>query len=360
MRQVIVLGGLLSVALVGSYMTWTAEDTGEPKAGEAVVYKADVKDISRVVWTSDKLDVELRPSSDDKGDYVMVHVTERREKPKPRPLTPPKVEDEGDDHGEEGPDAKDGEDKADDEAEEEEPAEIETVITYFKGNESADELLASLAPLVAMRELEIPADADQSVFGFDDKAAKLEIQKASGPITLAVGGETFGSKDRYVRLDKKTYLVDDQTLRPLQYGKTRLLERNLQPLAEKEIESIEVVAGERKVTFAQQNADDRTKSFWADASTPDTEHEVAGTWLGKAFKMRAREYVEPKDLPELKPVFTYKVTGAEKTWTVDISQDAADDGKFYAQADFLRATVELTASLASDTVADLDSLFPTK
>ena len=113
------------------------------------------------------------------------------------------------------------------------------------------------------------------------------------------------------------------------------------------------------VSFVQQNADDRTKAYWADAADAETEHEVAGTWLGKVFKLRARAYVEPADLPELVPVFRYTVTGDGKTWNIEVSKDAGDDKKYYAKADFLRSTVELTASLAGDAVADLDALFPT-
>lgn len=361
MKQGIVLGGLLGVALLATYITWFEDGEVTVKEGEAVVYSADRADISKVVWTSEKVDVELRPSKDEKGEYVMVHVTERREKAKPKPLTPPEPADDGHghDHGEEAPEKPEDSEQGEDATEEapEEPPEIETTVTYFKGNEAAEELMQSLAPLVAMRELSLPADADATAFGFDEPSATLEVHRAAGAVSITVGGETYGSKDKYVQLDDKTFLVDDQTLRPLQYGKTRLLERNLQPLAEKEITKIDVSSNGRSAAFTQANADDRTKAFWADVGTPDTEHEVAGAWLGKAFKMRARTYVEPADLPELTQVFRMVVHSDEGSWTVDVSKAADDDKAYYAQSDFLRSTVELTASLASDAIADIDGLF---
>lgn len=362
MRQVIVLGGLLAVALVGTYVTWTAEEQAEPKPGETEVYAGDVKDVSRVVWTSEKLDVELRPSSDAKGDYVMVHVTERRDKSAKPPTPPGEEPGHGDDHPEEGEEAPPADPAAPAEGgTQEAPPEVETVVTYFKGNQETEALLKGLAPLKALRELTIPADADQAPFGFDKPAATLEVSRAAGAVKLTVGGETFGSKDRYVRLDQRTFLVDDQTLRPLQYGKTRLLERNLQPLAEADVTTVQVTYGDRSGTFAQQKKKegDTEKAFWTDAATPDTEHEVAGPWLGKVFKLRVREFVQPEALPTLEPVFRYTVTGKDQTWVVDVSK-ATVDGKetWYAQADFLRSTVELTASLVTDAVADLESLFP--
>lgn len=356
MRQVIVLGGLLGVALIGSYLTWTADETRELSADEVLVYNASPDDVSNVAWKSEKIDVELRPGSDDNGEYVMVHVTERREKVEPKPMKPPEADDhdhgeDGDDHGEDGEDTEDGDDA------EEAPPEVETIVTYFKGNDAADELLASLAPLIAMRALPVEAGADKATYGLDEPTATLEVHRSAGQVTLEIGGETFGAKDKYVGYDGKVFLVDDQTLRPLQYAKTRLLERNLQPLRENDIESVTVTRDGQTATFTHVNRDDRAKAFWAASDAPDTEHEVAGTWLGKAFKMRAREYVEPADLPELTPVFTYAVTGDGHTWTVEVSQSAADEKVWYAKADFLRASVELTASLASDAAADVDSLF---
>lgn len=359
MRQVFVLGGLLAVALVGSYITWTAEETAEPKPGETQVYAGDVKDISRVVWTSEKMDVELRPSTDAKGEYVMVHVTERREKSTKPPKPPGEDHGHGDDHPEEGEETPT--DPAAPTEGADAPAEVETIVTYFKGNTEAEDLMKSLAPLKALRELEIPADADQTVFGFEKPTATLEVSRAAGAVKVVVGGETFGSKDRYVRLDQHTFLVDDQTLRPLQYGKTRLLERNLQPVAEADVEKVQVVYGDRSSTFTQQKKKDgdQEKSFWADAASPADEHPVAGPWLGKVFKLRVREFVQPEALPTLEPVFRYTVVGKDQSWTVDVSK-ATVDGKetWYAQADFLRSTVELTASLVTDAVADLESLFP--
>lgn len=358
MRQVFVLGGLLGVALIGSYLTWTADETRELGADEVVVYNATPADVSTIAWKSEKLDVELRPGSDDHGDFVMVHVTERREKVEPpkNPKSP-----DGHDHGDEGDDHADeaegeGEDDGGDEAAEEAP-EIETVVTYFKGNEAATSLLESLAPLVAMRALPVTADADKATYGLDEPTATLEVNRSSGQLTLQVGGETFGAKDKYVGYDGKVFLVDDQTLRPLQYAKTRLLERNLQPLREADIEQVSVTVAGKTASFVQENRDDRAKAYWAASDATETEHAVAGTWVGKAFKMRAREYVEPADLPDLQPVFSYTVTGDGQTWTVDVRQSADEAKTWYAEADFLRSTVELTASLASDAAADVDSLF---
>ncbi len=366
MRQLIVLGGLLSVALVATYLTWFGEEGVELEAGETIVYQASPKDVAKIAWKSEKVDVELRPSSDDKGDYVMVHITERREKaPPPKP---PEAEEDGHDHGDAGAEDHGDEDAAGDEgatdgeeAEEPEEApepEIETTVTYFKGNKAADDVVKSLAPLVAMRELKLPPGADPADFGFDEPSATLEVERRSGKVELTIGGETFGSKDRYVQYNGKTYLVDDQVLRPLQYAKTRLMERALQPLSERDIDEVQVTAGERTVTYVHKNPDDRAKSYWALADDPDTEQEEAGTWMGKAFKLRARAYVQPDDLPELDPAFTMVVRGGKEAWTIEVFRAADDDKKFYARSDFLRSTVELTASLAGDAVADLDALFP--
>ena len=50
----------------------------------------------------------------------------------------------------------------------------------------------------------------------------------------------------------------------------------------------------------------------------------------------------------------------DQSWTVDVLQHPTDGKVFYAKSDFLRSHVELTASLATDAIADLDTMFATE
>ena len=56
--------------------------------------------------------------------------------------------------------------------------------------------------------------------------------------------------------------MDDATLRPLEFGKTRLVERNLVPIKSKETLEI-LVKADAAVNFVHQNQDDPAAAYWA-------------------------------------------------------------------------------------------------
>ena len=204
----------------------------------------------------------------------------------------------------------------------------------------------------------------------------IEVTRGSGPLTMDVGGETYGSKDRYVRYNDAIYLIDDATLRPLQYAASRLVERNLFPFKEADIEGVNVDLPDGTAhAFVQQNRDDRTKAYWARADALEEEDEIAGTWLGKVFKLRLRKYVDESEIEgTLTPVMTYSVSGKGERWSVEILKvddggtDLVEEGgivpaapkkdTWYARTAYNRSLVSLTESLVQDFVDDLDSLNP--
>ncbi|NCG17581.1 MAG: hypothetical protein GWP91_01010 [Rhodobacterales bacterium] len=342
MKQVIALSALLTLALVGSYSTYFGEAAKDLRSGEVPIY--NLSGLSQVAWRSENIDVVLDQKKDDHGEFVWVTVTERREvmKPKPPPEIPPDTPAEDDAPPEPEVDA--------------DPPEIVTNSVAFKGNSTAEDLWDDLNPLIAMRPLTLPDGVDDP-FGFDDAHGTIDLTTSAGVVSLTIGGETYGAKDRYLQHEDQAFLVDDQTLRPLEYGKTRLLERILQPLSEHEVDTVTLVTPSTTLSFVQQNASDRAKAFWSLNTDPETEHPIAGAWFGKVFKMRAKQYVEDEStLGELTPVFRFETTGDGKIWVIDVVESVEKPGVYYAKCDFLRATVELTKSLAADAVIDLKQL----
>lgn len=373
MKQVAVLTALLAVALVGSYLTWTGDTEGDADTDAAVlVYVATERDLEQIRWKSDTLDVSVERRTDDAGDYVWVSATETKEvEVAPEPTEDPAdaKPDEGEENGEapeeptdaEPADAAEGDDAEDVVAKDGPETMTETTSTAFRGNKASDDLWANFAPLEALRELTDAPGVDPTIFGFDEPVATVEIKRRSGVITLIIGAETYGSKDKYVKLDDRVFLVDDAVLRPLQFAKTRMVERRLHPLSEKDTDKVTVVAGARPASFIQQNADDRAKAYWAAESTPDEEHESAGLWLGKVFRMRASGYIASEDVDgELEPLFDVTLVDGEDSWTIKLLKSAGGDeasSDYYAQSSFNRSLVKMTRSLASEAASDVETLF---
>lgn len=335
MREPIILGALLTVALAGAWFTWTAPDEDSPKDAAAVpVFYASADQITKVAWKGEKLTVELEKKKDDAGEYVWVVATETIEKKAPKLET----------------------DTDTDAAAVEAPPIVETKTTAFKGNSQADDLWKALAPMYAMRELDTSAVADASVFGLDKPAATLEVTKSNGAVSLVIGAETWGAKDRYVGLDKRVFLVDDQALKPLQYAKTRLVERGLQPLAEADIEKVAVSADGQTAGWTHANKDDRAKAYWANDKAPDHEDTAAAAWVDKVVRLKAQSWPDPAEaVPTLTPAATFTISGKSQVWTVELSSATAADGatEYWAKSPFTRGLVKLPKSSAAEIVTDL-------
>lgn len=349
MKQVVILGGLLAVSLVGSYMTWTAEDSEDVSDG-VVLVSTTAAELESIVWDEEKKTATVVRKKDKAGEYIEVTFVERKEIKKPKPPEP---------KDEDG--AEKGEDGEEPEEEEEEPPEIKVVTQVFTGNDAANDLWESFAPLMALRELALSADNDGSAFGFDEPDGSITITGRS-TTKLAVGSEAYGTRDRYVKSDDKVYLVDDKTLRPLQFANTRMVERRLYGVEDPDMVSVTVTRGADSRTFTQQNAADRAKSYWADVETPDDKDIEGGTYVDKLSKLRAQKYIAADDVPaDLKPAFTFIVKGKDKTYRIDVLESKEGDASsWYARSEFNRSMVELTRSLAAEAIADLDTLFDGK
>ncbi len=319
MREVIVLGSLLAVSLVGAFFTWTAEEP-LPNAEDRIdMFAASSGEVTGIAWKSDTLTVQVEKRSDALGEYSWITVTE----PKQGKIRPP----------------------GDTDSEPEEEAKV----TSFKGNDDAEEIWRLFSPLRAMREL---SAADSAVYKLDQPLATIELTRASGVLSLPVGAETYGGKDRYVGLGDKVFLVDDVDLKPLQFGKSRLMERRLQPVAVEEADVVRVAQGETNVPFTHKNRSDAEADFWSRGGT-DTPDAAASAWLTKLFKLRVQAYVEESELPETELVLSYEVEGQGKTWKVEIlKENKPERPDFFAKTPFNRGAVKLTRSMANDMIAD--------
>lgn len=367
---------VLLVGLLGaSYMSWTAEDTGEPAEG-VVLVQADSESLTGLNYTSDKLVVDIQVRSDAVGDHLWVDLTEIKEKPAPKtdpaeviedkvPEEPAEVhsDDDGHDHGDDDEDDTEHEAGAEDE-EEEAPVEMirEEKQQAFMAGDAGQKLMDSLAPLMAKRLIETSGDKT-SEFGLDDPDAVLTIRRQGKPDrVLEIGGEAYGVKDRYVRdTDSgKVYLVDDQTFKPLQYAKSRLPERNLIPTDKGDVVSVAVDSDGQKVTLEHRNRDDKDAEFWGVQGSEDAS-DVAEAWLDKVFRLRSAGYIQTADIPTgLTPAFTMIVTGADGVATsVTVSSGNDPDGKetWYAKSTHTRELVKLHKVLASEAAEDLATVF---
>lgn len=358
MRTVVLYSVLLTAAMVGSYLSWTAEETSESRAEEVAVYRASEGDVKAVSFHADDLDVKVERRSDARGDYTWIEVEERKVPPKPpTPDEPEEAPDDGAPSDEAGPEA-----GADDETDgptvdtpdaPAEPVEPEVKRMAFTGGEKAMGLLGSFEPLMAKRELDASL-VDAPNFGFDEPEGTVTVARTNGgEESLVIGSSTYGTRDRYARHGDKLFLLGDTLIRPLQFAATRLRERRLQPWVEGDVDTLTLQREGKTLALEQRNRDDRAKAFWA-RPDDDTEDEAAATWAEKLFRLRADTST---DAPagDLTPLLTVELQGEGEAWTWTLLTDGTEDGRF-VRSDFLRDTVRVGRTLADEIQADLDEI----
>lgn len=334
MRSIVILSTLLAVSLVGSYLTWTAPEK-KGSADEIAMYAAAEGEVSAVRWQTEKLTVLLERKEDAGGPYTWVTVTERKEvRP---PLPPPPAE------GEEAPP-------------EPEPTIEETTLSFL-GNTAATDLLGSFTPLHALRELAV-SDPKSAAFGLDQPQGQVEVTRRSGPLSFDLGGETYGTKDRYVRQGDKVWLVAANTLRPLQNAKARLFESALQPNTAEQAEQVRLQVGGTAYAWTHQNRADKAQAFWSKAEDPKAADDAGSAVVDKLLRLRAQQYLAEGAAPAgLAPVYTAAVNGDKGAWQVEIARDAASS-EWYARSGYTRGWVMLTKSMATEleqAISDLAS-----
>lgn len=348
-KQAIILAGLLGVGMVTSYMSWTSEDPTADTEG-VVVIDTKPEQIEIISWTSEKMDVELSRRSDAVGDYIWVKTVERIEKEIPleatvEPLDPEALEGEL-------PEAQEPETRT----------EISTVIREFKAGDTAQELIESFAPLMASRRLDVGPDK-YGDFGLDEPEATLSVTRSGKePRELSIGGEAYGTRDRYALDSDKgsVVLLDSDLLRPLKFAISRLPDRDLLTVETPAISQVKVSAPSREaVTLTQLNAADPQKATWGYPEETEGD-ESAAAWMNKALSLKAKAYVQAEEMPtgtttELTLVYTAE-DGSEHQ--VEVIQGQGPDGEtlWYGRSTNTRELVTLHAAQASELVADLDAL----
>ena len=220
MRPALIYGALLLLSLLAAWVQWTSDPT--PDSGDKVVLLAgDLDSLERIEWKAEDGSAVLTRKSDEHGDYLWIEslsVETRRIKP------PPVEKEEGDeaapgDEAAEAPPA----DPAVDPIVNEERIERRSA---FKGSSKGDEVLAAFSPLMALRKLEASDPAKLAEIGLDAPKGTITIVRRGKETVLSVGGEAYGTKNRYLRNEEtgEVFLVEETMVKD-QIGRASCRER---------------------------------------------------------------------------------------------------------------------------------------
>lgn len=312
-KSVFVYAGLLVLSLGAAWSRYTGEEPVEKEGVQLLDVKAD--DLETVVYTSPDLTVTFELKTDDFGRYGWATVEERKKGKEGEPPPDPKV-------------------------------------TRFKTGSAADKVVEAFAPMFALRELAATTDeATLTSFGLKEPDTTVAVTHRGKTVTFDLGGETYGTKDRYARnqADGKLYVIDDEPFKTLKFAATRLPERQLLAGKVEAISGARLGVGGATASWSQKNRDDRAAAFWEREGAG--KDETFGNWMGKALKLKSTAYAQEGEAPtDLVPAFDLTIRAdGQKPETVRLQSSGED---WYAQSESTRGLVKLSRSAAKDVAED--------
>jgi hypothetical protein len=312
-RSVIIYGALLALTLGAAWHRYTG---GEEVTKEGVMLLEVKKDdLQKVVYESPELTVTFEMKSDDLGRYGWATVEDRKKKGK------------------------------------DDSAPVEPKVTSFKTGSAADKLIDAFAPMVALRELTNVDDTQLTSFGLKEPDTKVTVTAGGKTVTYSLGGETYGTKDRYAKgEDGRVYVFNDEPFKTLKFASTRLPERALLAAKVETMEGATLGVGAVTTSWTQKNKDDKTAAYWEkDGGTG--KDETFGNWIDKALKLKSTGYVQTGEEPaDLVAAFDLTIRAADlKPETLHVLQSGED---WYAKSESTRGLVKLSKGTAKDAADD--------
>ncbi|MBN2574173.1 MAG: DUF4340 domain-containing protein [Deltaproteobacteria bacterium] len=351
LRQVLVQAGLAAAALVAAYFVWQrGPELGPDEAIALDIAKNDLVGL-RFADEEKRTWVEIGRSSDESGPFVTVRLGPQKKPTPPKP--PKKAEDKDQDKDKAKEQAKD---KPDD----------RTPPRLVRGNDSAEKLLASFAPLRANRSLGVLDAAKLKELGLDAANKRITLTLRNGKRTFAIVAAPPGGTLPYLRdeANGQVYVVARSFLSDLQAAASLLVERKPHAFRLEEADRLRITFGDVRREFVVSRGEDQVRL--APTSAPDKPETAIKTWHDKAFhlwpvEILGRGEVPVEGAPQVALRIDYSLRG-RRLGFVEIAQGAAirssaesDKPPLYARSERTLGWVKL-GSDAQNLLADAPSL----
>jgi hypothetical protein len=335
-RSIFVHLGLLVVAAVFALVVWTRDKKPAQAAQlDVTVWSGKAADVQRITYEGKNKKLVIESKKDDAGRYFVGTM----EKDSAAPKAPPTP----------------GEERDPDEA----PGAMTHTSTPLFSVGNAEKLAEGLAPLRAFRNVGRIEGDRAAEFGLAEPEGTLAVTVGGTERKLLVGGPTPGGSDRYVRdaATNEVYAIKGDTIRDLESGDQRLVEKDLHEWKDTEVTTAKVIAGGKTRELVRGGAEG--KKFWADPKTPDQNEETLGNWMSKVDRMRPTDYA-PAPAGGREPVvrIEYKVTSSAKPSFLELVKVPSASGKpdYFIQTERIRQLAKVTQSFGEQVDQDVGSI----
>lgn len=325
--------GVLGVAGVLALGVWTRDENAQvsQKSTEVEVWAGSPDSLTALSFDSEKRKLRLEPKKDELGRWYVGTV----DKEDPTFVHPPAGADAG-----------------------AAPSPPKRSTVRFVSVKAAEELVAKLAPLRALRAVGKVEGTRAEEFGLDKPEGTLKLTVGGKAQTLIIGSATPGGSERYAKTGSgDVFAIPGDLVQTLLFADVRLSERELQPFQADEPTRVRVSKG-GKVRELSRMTD--KKDGWADSATPTKLDETAGNWMSKLGRVRVQDWVEKPSAPitpEASIVHVEYFAGAKKLGSLELYKVPGEKGNGYlAKSDYGRWYARVVTSTAEQVDQDSASL----
>lgn len=224
--------------------------------------------------------------------------------------------------------------------------------TVFKGNSTAEKLLSQFATLEAKRAVGALETLQAEDFGLPagEHTLRLELAGQSEPLTLELGGTTYGNLMRYVHApgDGKVYLFHESRFGRLARARATLFDRELFPVSP-------VAAKRLKIRRAGAEKDlwrlgGERENQWGESPDDVEGNPDLAAFVNALRNLKSVAYFAEGDAPalgettpDMEIMLFYAEGGAQPAW---LKLYRRDKSKTLAHASFTGGVVKVSQRLA--------------
>jgi hypothetical protein len=230
----------------------------------------------------------------------------------------------------------------------------------FRGGATAEDLWHQLEPLRAKRVLGQVAGEKLQELALADTTVSLTLTVRGRDHRFDLGGEAFGSSDRYAKeTDGRVVVLPASLTRDLDTGRSRLMERRLIRATRPEVEALALSRLGRTARIVQHSGTQSAGAFWSLAGE-ETASGQFQTWVDKFFRLQAVGYRAGEPGGDWQSEATITVESREHGLETLEIWSAAEEGArvWLGRSAHSRLIAELGSPLAEEVCEDLDSLVP--
>jgi hypothetical protein len=320
MKGVTLHGGLLLLALLLAYPTWTRERTRPTDVQGAVIWERDTTEVVSITYRSAAREVEVSRRTEDGDAYLWG-----------REVVPGS-----------------GSDSA-----------MSDTLQYPVGV-AGGELVRGLAELRVIRDLGVVDSTRTREYGLDDPSASIAVGFVDGERDIEVGDSIYGGSDRYGR-DSSTgrvFVLPGSLVRPLRIGSGAIRERAVHYFPDADVARVRVEALGRERDMTRSDGGAGEAAVWTEPDSTGPPDLTFGNFMERLGQLAIAGFEDEVPEASLQRLLRVEYVGSDEQVLgfLELFRDVAG-GTYYLRSERTRVPARTVQAFAERIEQDLSQIF---